>query len=107
MTAPNPRPNGVRAESERYRGLGLWTTTPRFPPDALARLDRQSPDVEDLGYALYRGSGGELAFQQVDRLERTTWPTHDVPMQMHLDFTVSSLEELERALEQKGRRHGA
>ncbi|KAA1426505.1 VOC family protein [Nocardioides antri] len=37
-----------------------------------------------------------LAFQQVERLERTTWPEHDVPMQMHLDFTVPSREELER-----------
>jgi catechol 2,3-dioxygenase-like lactoylglutathione lyase family enzyme len=37
-----------------------------------------------------------LAFQQVERLERTTWPTHDVPMQMHLDFTVTSIDELER-----------
>jgi hypothetical protein len=37
-----------------------------------------------------------LAFQQVERLERTTWPTHDVPMQMHLDFTVSTLNELQR-----------
>lgn len=37
-----------------------------------------------------------LAFQHVDRLEPTTWPDHDVPMQMHLDFTVSSREELER-----------
>jgi hypothetical protein len=38
----------------------------------------------------------KLAFQQVARLERTTWPAHDVPMQMHLDFMVSSLEELQR-----------
>jgi catechol 2,3-dioxygenase-like lactoylglutathione lyase family enzyme len=37
-----------------------------------------------------------LAFQQVERLERTTWPEPDVPMQMHLDFTVSSLAELKR-----------
>jgi catechol 2,3-dioxygenase-like lactoylglutathione lyase family enzyme len=40
-----------------------------------------------------------LAFQQVERLEPTTWPTHDVPMQMHLDFTVSSLRELLRQRE--------
>jgi catechol 2,3-dioxygenase-like lactoylglutathione lyase family enzyme len=38
----------------------------------------------------------KLAFQQVERLDRTTWPEHDVPMQMHVDFTVSSLEELRR-----------
>jgi catechol 2,3-dioxygenase-like lactoylglutathione lyase family enzyme len=37
-----------------------------------------------------------LAFQQVDRLERTTWPSHDVPMQMHLDLTVPDVGELER-----------
>lgn len=37
-----------------------------------------------------------LAFQQVERLERTTWPSPDVPMQMHIDFTVSGLEELQR-----------
>jgi catechol-2,3-dioxygenase len=38
----------------------------------------------------------KLAFQQVDRLERTTWPEHDVPMQMHVDFTVPGVEELAR-----------
>jgi catechol 2,3-dioxygenase-like lactoylglutathione lyase family enzyme len=37
-----------------------------------------------------------VAIQEVDRLERTTWPSHDVPMQLHLDFEVSSREELER-----------
>ncbi len=40
--------------------------------------------------------GRRLAFQRVERVDRTTWPQHDVPMQMHLDFTVSSLEELQR-----------
>ena len=37
----------------------------------------------------------KLAFQQVERLQRTTWPDHDVPMQMHLDLTVPSVEQLE------------
>ncbi len=37
-----------------------------------------------------------LAFQLVERLERTTWPDPAVPMQLHLDFTVSDAEELER-----------
>jgi catechol 2,3-dioxygenase-like lactoylglutathione lyase family enzyme len=37
-----------------------------------------------------------LAIQGVERLEPTTWPEHDVPMQMHLDFSVSSAEELTR-----------
>ena len=38
----------------------------------------------------------KLAFQQVDRLPRTTWPDHDVPMQLHLDLTVPDVDELER-----------
>lgn len=35
-----------------------------------------------------------LAFQKVERLERTTWPSPDVPMQLHIDFTVTDLAEL-------------
>jgi len=41
----------------------------------------------------------KLAFQQVDQLTRTTWPQHDVPMQLHVDFTVSSAAELQRQRE--------
>ena len=41
----------------------------------------------------------KLAFQQVERLERTTWPSHEVPMQMHLDMTVPSIEDLQRQRE--------
>ena len=37
-----------------------------------------------------------MAFQLVERLEPTTWPSHDVPMQMHMDFSVHSVEDLER-----------
>ncbi len=41
----------------------------------------------------------KLAFQQVDHLARTTWPEHDVPMQLHVDFTVSNRAELHRQRE--------
>jgi catechol 2,3-dioxygenase-like lactoylglutathione lyase family enzyme len=41
----------------------------------------------------------KLAFQQVDQLRRTTWPNHDAPMQLHVDFTVSSPAELHRQRE--------
>jgi len=37
-----------------------------------------------------------LAVNGVDALERSTWPSDDVPKQMHLDFRVSSVDELER-----------
>lgn len=38
----------------------------------------------------------KLAFQKVEHLEPTTWPTTDVPMQMHLDITVPNRTMLER-----------
>jgi catechol 2,3-dioxygenase-like lactoylglutathione lyase family enzyme len=38
----------------------------------------------------------KLAFQQVGQLTPTTWPKDDVPMQLHVDFTVSSISELQR-----------
>ncbi|MGK5520395.1 VOC family protein [Micromonospora sp. URMC 107] len=53
------------------------------------------------GWLVLRDSDGaaRLAFQLVDRLPRTTWPRHDVPMQLHLDFTVPDASELERQRE--------
>ena len=54
-------------------------------------------DEDDADWLVLLDPSGtrKLAFQQVERLERTTWPTHDVPMQLHLDYTVSSVEELQ------------
>ena len=38
-----------------------------------------------------------LAFQRVDvPLPRSTWPTHEVPMQLHVDYAVPSVAELDR-----------
>ena len=53
-------------------------------------------DEEDWLVLVDTGGVRKLAFQQVDHLPRTTWPQHDVPMQLHLDFTVSSRAELQR-----------
>jgi catechol 2,3-dioxygenase-like lactoylglutathione lyase family enzyme len=39
--------------------------------------------------------GRALAFQQVDEQARTTWPSQEVPMQLHLDLTVATREELD------------
>jgi catechol 2,3-dioxygenase-like lactoylglutathione lyase family enzyme len=58
-----------------------------------------SPDEADW-LVLVDGAGArKLAFQEVERLPRTTWPEHDVPMQLHLDFTVPSVAELHRQRE--------
>ena len=37
---------------------------------------------------------GRLAFQQVDRLQPSTWPDGVVPQQLHLDLSVTSREDL-------------
>ena len=84
----------VRALAEFYRQLlGLQYRVGDDPP-----ADGGADEADWL--VLVDANGvRKLAFQQVELLERTTWPTHDVPMQMHLDCTVSSLEELQRQRE--------
>jgi catechol 2,3-dioxygenase-like lactoylglutathione lyase family enzyme len=37
-----------------------------------------------------------FAFNEVPELARPTWPAHDVPMQMHHDFRVPDITELQR-----------
>ena len=48
-----------------------------------------------------------LAFQYVDELPRSTWPSSNVPQQLHLDLTVDSFESLmavsERVIELGGK----
>ena len=41
----------------------------------------------------------KVAVQRVDSLPRSTWPSHEIPMQLHMDFSVSSRDELERQKE--------
>jgi catechol 2,3-dioxygenase-like lactoylglutathione lyase family enzyme len=55
-----------------------------------------TPDTADWLVLVEPDGVRKLAFQEVDLLPRTTWPSHDVPMQLHLDLTVSSLAELHR-----------
>ena len=79
-----------RALAEFYRELfGL-----RYRPGDEAPDDGPD-DVDWLVLVDAAGSRG-LAFQLVDRLEPTTWPAPDVPMQLHLDCTVTDVAELER-----------
>ncbi|MEJ7707641.1 MAG: VOC family protein [Nocardioidaceae bacterium] len=58
-----------------------------------------APDEADWLVLVDSDGVRKLAFQQVDHLSRTTWPKHDVPMQLHVDFTVSSRAELHRQRE--------
>ena len=81
----------VRALAEFYRQLLGLQYRPGDEPPADGTVD----DADWL--VLVDGDGTRrLAFQETERLVPTTWPEHDVPMQLHVDFTVSSVEELER-----------
>jgi catechol 2,3-dioxygenase-like lactoylglutathione lyase family enzyme len=81
----------ARGLAEFYRQLLGLQYRPGDEPPA------EAPDDDADWLVLVDADGArKLAFQQVERMERTTWPSHDVPMQMHVDFTVSSPEELTR-----------
>lgn len=81
----------VRGLAEFYRELlGLRYRPGDEPPPP------GEPDGADWLVLTKADGTRALAFQQVERLEPTTWPSPDVPMQLHLDLTVASAEELER-----------
>lgn len=44
-----------------------------------------------------------ITFQKTERLERSTWPDPTVPMQLHLDFTVTDRKALEKQRERAER----
>ncbi|MCU0284123.1 MAG: hypothetical protein MUD13_09550 [Candidatus Nanopelagicales bacterium] len=78
-----------RELAEFYRELlGLRYRAGDEPPG-------EGPDDADWLVLVDAADRPVLAFQLVDRLEPTTWPSHEVPMQLHLDFTVSTSHELE------------
>ncbi|MFC7406963.1 VOC family protein [Georgenia alba] len=79
----------ARGSAEFYRELlGL-----RYRPG-----DEPSGDDRHADWLVLVDQAGrrQLAFQQVERLPRSTWPTHEVPMQLHVDFTVPDATELAR-----------
>jgi catechol 2,3-dioxygenase-like lactoylglutathione lyase family enzyme len=80
-----------RELAEFYRQLlGLRYRAGDEPPTG------GTPDEADWLVLVDSDGVRRLAFQKVDHLPRTTWPRHDVPMRLHVDFTVSSLAELHR-----------
>ena len=69
--------------AEFYRDLLGWSFRDGYDPDDLDWRTLVSPD------------GFRLGFQRTDALAPTTWPDPAVPQQLHLDFLVDSVEELE------------
>lgn len=77
----------VRREAEFWRELlGLAYR----PGDEVPEGD------DDLDWLVLTDADGgrALAFQQVAEQARTTWPGQEVPMQLHLDLTVATVDEL-------------
>jgi catechol 2,3-dioxygenase-like lactoylglutathione lyase family enzyme len=86
LDATNPR-----QLAEFYRELlGLRYRAGDEPPGG------GTPDDADWLVLVDAQGARKMAFQQVDTLPRSTWPAHDIPMQMHMDFSVPSVGELER-----------
>ena len=80
-----------RGLAEFYRRLlGLRYRDGDEPP-----TDGGADDADWL--VLVDGDGERvLAVQEKGGTRRPTWPSEEVPMQLHLDFRVSSVAELER-----------
>lgn len=90
----------ARALAEFYRQLLGYEYRPGDEP-----AEPGQPDPRGADWLVLRNpvGGPALAVQQVDRLDKATWPDPQVPQQAHLDLTVADADELtgqrERALE--------
>ncbi|GAB3959202.1 VOC family protein [Streptomyces sparsus] len=94
----------IRGLAEFYRSLlGLVYGPGDEPPEA-GHAGERGQD-----WLVLRTADGtpRLAFQHVDGLTPPTWPDGPVPQQLHLDLSVSSIEDLdaqhERVLRLGGR----
>lgn len=82
----------IRSVAEFYRELlGLHYRT----GDELA--DGREPDSADWLVLLDDDGRRVLTFQRTEELKPSTWPSPEVPMQLHLDFTVPDRESLDAA----------
>lgn len=79
-----------RALAEFYRKLLGYVYRPGDEPE-------YNGEADDSDWLVLTDSSGirKLAFQQVEHLDPTTWPSATVPMQMHLDLIVTARAELE------------
>lgn len=83
----------ARGLAEFYRRLLGYVYRPGDEPPADGEPDARGSDW----LVLRPPSGGAaLAFEQVPALRRSTWPEDDIPEQLHLDLTVTSVADLDR-----------
>jgi catechol 2,3-dioxygenase-like lactoylglutathione lyase family enzyme len=81
----------ARASAEFWRQLLGLVYRPAHEPPPPGEPDPAGDDWLNL----FTPEGEpRLAFQNVDKLARSTWPEEGVPQQLHLDLTVRNVEEL-------------
>lgn len=82
----------IRGLAEFYRSLLGLVYGPGDEPPQAGRADERGQD-----WLVLRTADGtpRLAFQHVDRLTPPTWPDGPVPQQLHLDLSVTSIEDLD------------
>jgi hypothetical protein len=81
----------ARALAEFYRALLGYEYRPGDERPADGEPD---PNGSDWLVLLAPGGGGRIAFQQVERVDASTWPDPGVPQQLHLDLAVRTADEL-------------
>ena len=81
----------ARALAEFYRVLLGYVYR---EGDERPTAPESDPRGEDWLVLMDQHGTPRLALQQVAELARSTWPGSAVPQQLHLDLTVSSIEEL-------------
>jgi catechol 2,3-dioxygenase-like lactoylglutathione lyase family enzyme len=81
----------ARALAEFYRAVLGYEYRPGDEPPAEGEPD---PSGSDWLVLLAPAGSGRLAFQQVERVDPSTWPDPAVPQQLHLDLAVPSADEL-------------
>ena len=62
------------------------------------KVDTSSADESDGWIDVKADYGQCLSFQGVETYKRPTWPSQDVPQQMHFDVIVDDLDEAEAAV---------
>lgn len=82
----------ARALAEFYRQLLGYDYRPGDEPPAPGE-----PDPAGHDWLVLKDPGGtaRIAFQQVPQLTETTWPDGQVPQQLHLDLTVTTVPDLD------------
>jgi hypothetical protein len=82
----------IRTLAEFYRQLLGFSYRPGDEPPTPG-----APDTAAEGWVIIRHPSGmpRLAFQKADDLPAPTWPDDGVAQQMHLDFTVGTVAELD------------